>query len=81
MTVSLPCEMVVCPFMARATRCKWCDSDIPATLGAGRTADYCSRSHRQLAYEARRLQLLLESEQGQKIIRAAVVRALKEEAA
>jgi len=36
-------------------RCEWCGGEFAATGGPGRPARYCRRSHRQRAYEARRL--------------------------
>lgn len=36
-------------------RCAYCRRPLPETRGAGRPATYCKRSHRQRAYEARRL--------------------------
>jgi hypothetical protein len=34
--------------------CAWCGDIVPQTIGPGRPARYCRRSHRQRAYEARR---------------------------
>jgi len=39
------------PGMARTRRCAYCDAPLDGELGAA--ARYCSRSHRQRAYEAR----------------------------
>ena len=36
-------------------RCEWCGGEYAASRGPGRPARYCRRSHRQRAYEARRL--------------------------
>ena len=35
--------------------CAWCGGAIPETGGPGRPRRYCRRSHRQRAFEARRL--------------------------
>lgn len=35
--------------------CDWCGAEFVAAGGPGRPARYCRRSHRQRAYEARRL--------------------------
>lgn len=40
---------------ARLLRCEWCGGEFGAGGGPGRPARYCRRSHRQRAYEARRL--------------------------
>lgn len=39
----------------RVLHCAWCGGEYAATGGPGRPARYCRRSHRQRAYEARRL--------------------------
>ena len=39
----------------RLTRCEWCGGEFTAPRGPGRPPRYCRRSHRQRAYEARRL--------------------------
>ncbi len=36
-------------------RCDWCGAEFTTPRGPGRPAQYCRRSHRQRAYEARRL--------------------------
>lgn len=36
-------------------RCEWCGVEYPISAGPGRPPRYCRRSHRQRAYEARRL--------------------------
>lgn len=36
-------------------QCRWCGGDFLRTPGAGRPKEYCRPSHRQRAYEARRL--------------------------
>jgi hypothetical protein len=36
-------------------RCEWCGREFSSNRGPGRPARYCRRSHRQRAYEARRL--------------------------
>src|SRR5207237_1030989 len=41
--------------MARARRCAYCDADLDRQLGPA--ARYCSRAHRQRAYEARQADL------------------------
>ncbi len=38
----------------RVPRCAYCHRPLVATGRAGRPAEYCRRSHRQRAYEARR---------------------------
>ena len=35
--------------------CRWCGEEFPATPGPGRPKLFCRASHRQRAYEARRL--------------------------
>jgi hypothetical protein len=40
---------------ARTLVCRWCGEDFLATPGPGRPKQYCRASHRQRAYEARRL--------------------------
>lgn len=37
------------------SHCGWCGGAIPAVGGPGRPRRYCRRSHRQRAFEARRL--------------------------
>lgn len=39
----------------RTARCRWCGSSFVQTPGPGRPRRYCRKSHRQRAYEARRL--------------------------
>lgn len=41
--------------LSRRSRCEWCGAEFAAPGGPGRPARYCRRSHRQRAYEARRL--------------------------
>ena len=41
--------------LSTRSRCEWCGADFAASSGPGRPARYCRRSHRQRAYEARRL--------------------------
>lgn len=36
-------------------RCEWCGGEFSAGNGPGRPPRYCRRSHRQRAYEARRM--------------------------
>lgn len=36
-------------------RCEWCGGEFAINAGPGRRPRYCRRSHRQRAYEARRL--------------------------
>lgn len=36
-------------------RCQWCGGEFETARGPGRPSLYCRRSHRQRAYEARRL--------------------------
>ncbi|MFP5332228.1 MAG: hypothetical protein ACLGHX_07725 [Acidimicrobiia bacterium] len=36
-------------------RCAWCGTSFPIPAGPGRPPRFCRRSHRQRAYEARRL--------------------------
>lgn len=36
-------------------RCRWCGGDFAPTPGPGRPRAFCRRSHRQRAYEARKL--------------------------
>src|SRR5688572_5173246 len=36
------------------TRCEWCGARLPASSGTGRPLKFCSDSHRQLSYVARR---------------------------
>ncbi|MEA2001615.1 MAG: hypothetical protein U9N84_06985 [Actinomycetota bacterium] len=40
---------------ARSLRCEWCGGEYISAAGPGRPPRYCRRSHRQRAYEARRL--------------------------
>lgn len=39
----------------RDAYCAWCGGELPVQTGGGRPRRYCRRSHRQRAYEARRL--------------------------
>lgn len=39
----------------RTLRCEWCGVEFAGEGGPGRPPRYCRRSHRQRAYEARRL--------------------------
>jgi tetrahydromethanopterin S-methyltransferase subunit G len=39
---------------AREEKCAWCYRPLPLRPGPGRPRTFCSRSHRQRAYEARR---------------------------
>jgi hypothetical protein len=39
----------------RSARCEWCGGELAIARGPGRPPRYCRRSHRQRAYEARRL--------------------------
>ena len=41
--------------LSRTLRCEWCGGEFRAPTGPGRPPRYCRRSHRQRAYEARRL--------------------------
>lgn len=41
--------------MTKQAHCDWCGDPVPASAGPGRPARFCRRSHRQRAYEARRL--------------------------
>ena len=41
--------------LSRRLRCQWCGGEFAAPHGPGRPPRYCRRSHRQRAYEARRL--------------------------
>ncbi len=41
--------------LKRPLLCKWCGEEFRATPGPGRPKQYCRSSHRQRAYEARRL--------------------------
>lgn len=40
---------------SRSRRCAWCGASFPLPAGPGRPPRFCRRSHRQRAYEARRL--------------------------
>lgn len=42
------------PTRTQDRRCRWCGAAFPVEPGPGRPQDYCRRSHRQRAYEARR---------------------------
>ncbi len=42
------------PTRTQDRRCRWCGAPFPVEPGPGRPQDYCRRSHRQRAYEARR---------------------------
>lgn len=42
------------PTRKQSRRCRWCGAAFPVDPGPGRPQDYCRRSHRQRAYEARR---------------------------
>lgn len=41
--------------MTKLQRCEWCGVALATASGPGRPSRYCRRSHRQRAYEARRL--------------------------
>lgn len=41
--------------LTRVTRCEWCGGEFALPQGPGRPPRYCRRSHRQRAYEVRRL--------------------------
>ena len=41
--------------LQRPLRCEWCGEEFVGRRGPGRPQRYCRRSHRQRAYEARRL--------------------------
>ncbi len=41
--------------LERSLRCEWCGEEFASRGGPGRPQRYCRRSHRQRAYEARRL--------------------------
>jgi tetrahydromethanopterin S-methyltransferase subunit G len=49
-------------------RCGWCHRLLPLSSGSGRPRLFCSRSHRQRAYEARRRADALEIPLGQTIV-------------
>jgi hypothetical protein len=49
-------------------RCGWCHRPLPPSTGAGRPRRFCSRSHRQRAYEARRRADAFQVPNGQVIV-------------
>ncbi|HEV3264290.1 MAG TPA: hypothetical protein VG014_02130 [Acidimicrobiales bacterium] len=49
-------------------RCGWCGRPLPKSPGAGRPRRFCSPSHRQRAYEARRRADALHVPAGQVIV-------------
>jgi hypothetical protein len=51
-----------------APRCSWCRRPLPAPSGPGRPRQFCSRSHRQRAYEARRRAESLNLPEGQVVV-------------
>jgi len=46
---------VTVTYLGNARRCRWCGGRFVASAGPGRPQVYCRPSHRQRAYEARRL--------------------------
>lgn len=42
-------------YLQRQGRCEWCGAEFPIPRGPGRRPRYCKRSHRQRAYEARKI--------------------------
>lgn len=54
--------------LADGDRCGWCHRPVARTQGAGRPRRFCSRSHRQRAYEARRRADSLHIPNGQVIV-------------
>jgi tetrahydromethanopterin S-methyltransferase subunit G len=57
-------------------RCGWCHRPLPVLAGAGRPRRFCSPSHRQRAYEARRRADSLHVPDGQVIVSAEDLRRL-----
>lgn len=54
--------------LAPAGRCGWCRRPLEERRGAGRPPKFCSPSHRQRAYEARRRANALRVPDGQLIV-------------
>jgi tetrahydromethanopterin S-methyltransferase subunit G len=59
-----------------ADRCSWCHRPLARRPGAGRPRLFCSRSHRQRAYEARRRADELHVPADQSIVSTADLRQL-----
>ena len=57
-------------------RCRWCHRPIDERGGAGRPREFCSASHRQRAFEARRRAAALSVPEGQSIVADADLRRL-----
>jgi len=57
-------------------RCRWCHRLIDQRGGAGRPRQFCSASHRQRAFEARRRADALSVPEGQSIVADADLRRL-----
>ena len=57
-------------------RCGWCHRPLDPPAGAGRPKRFCSPSHRQRAYEARRRAAALALPAGQSVVADADLRRL-----
>ena len=57
-------------------RCGWCHRPLAQRVGAGRPRRFCSRAHRQRAYEARRRADSLQIPPGQVIVAEEDLRTL-----
>lgn len=58
--------------------CAWCGGAIPDSGGPGRPRRYCRRSHRQRAFEARRLGSARGLAQGEAVIATKTLASLRD---
>ena len=58
--------------------CVWCGRPFPAKRGPGRPRRYCRRSHRQRAFEARRLAERMGLDTGEALVSAVALTRLRD---
>jgi hypothetical protein len=58
--------------------CAWCGRSFALHSGQGRPARYCRRSHRQRAFEARRLALRMGLDSGEALVDSGSLEALRD---
>jgi hypothetical protein len=60
------------------SHCTWCGRAFAASAGLGRKARYCRRSHRQRAFEARRLAARMGLDSGEALVDAEALSRLRD---
>ena len=59
-------------------RCRWCGRELAPSTGPGRPREYCRRSHRQRAFEARRLGERMGLDRGDALVDADALEDLRD---